>query len=201
MDRLGVEKDLPSSPWATRFPLDYSVFVSENKNHSFFAPEFPRIDDPKYYDRNPVFLDRPPNGDADIDRFFCSEYYQEETLYSLHTWQAAVLRRYLQFHPDTGKISGGHQRDDVDDRVGRVVYERERIKVDEATWFPFFQKNRWFDWIEAADSPDSKPKTWSVDEPQIWGYLRISIELANRMLLALCRDKHEGAGDNSLWPN
>ncbi|KAI0970584.1 hypothetical protein F4678DRAFT_462282 [Xylaria arbuscula] len=224
MDRLGFSRDLPSSPWATRFPDTTSMYLSKDKNHSLFAPEFPRIDDPKYYDREPVFMDRPPHNNEDIDKVFWSEGIQRAKLGNLRTWQLISLHRYLQFSPETGFISGGHQLADPAfpfaptlnpepmplpgqvsssqsqtasvaglqsasqaeyEDLGFKVYERERIKIDEKTWLPFIQKNRWFDWEEVTDSPKTAGRTWSVDDPKIWEVMRVVIELANRILLAL----------------
>ncbi|KAI0105333.1 hypothetical protein GGR51DRAFT_520390 [Nemania sp. FL0031] len=73
------------------------------------------------------------------------------------------------------------------------VYERERIKVDETKWLPFLRKNRWFDWIEVeSDFAVEAGRTWSVDDPKVWEVVAIILELVNRILEALIRDKHEG---------
>ncbi|KAI1297992.1 hypothetical protein F5Y03DRAFT_276648 [Xylaria venustula] len=108
MDRLDFSKDLPSSPWATRFPNMKAIYMAQDKNHSLLAPEFPRIDDPKYYDRESVFMDKPPHNNEDVDKVLWSEQSQTKRLGNMRTWQLVPFRRYLRFSPETGFISGGH---------------------------------------------------------------------------------------------
>lgn len=31
-----------------------------------------------------------------------------------------------------------------------MVYQRERVKVDETRWLPFLRKHRWFDWAQVS---------------------------------------------------
>ncbi|TRX91962.1 hypothetical protein FHL15_007059 [Xylaria flabelliformis] len=78
------------------------------------------------------------------------------------------------------------------------IYLQERIEIDELRWLPFLHKRRWFDWIQVDGTFDSQAKkTWSVDDPKLWGVLRVSLELLDRMLDALIEDKHEG----DYWRN
>ncbi|KAI0902924.1 hypothetical protein F4823DRAFT_569205 [Ustulina deusta] len=229
MDRLGRSKALPSSPWADRFPIGDCTFISENTNHSLLAPECPRINDPKYYDQDPIFTNAHPQSYEDIDKLLWSEKTQREKLFGLQTWQVAALHRYLRFSPDTGFLSGGHRPADArmtglpfahistlrpslplpglrawpadmgtnEERNFRV-YQRERIKVDETPWFPFLRKDRWFDWTHVSPDFTQPPgRTWSVDDPKVWEVLSIILELVNRILQALIRDKHEG----DYWEN
>ncbi|KAI8635429.1 hypothetical protein F5Y19DRAFT_482660 [Xylariaceae sp. FL1651] len=245
MEKAGRSADLPSSPWAERFPISSCTYISKNVNHSALAPEVPRINDPKYYDLSPSFTsDELPQSYGDLDKLFWSEDVQREQLWGLDTWQAAALSRYLRFSP-TGYVSGGHRPVDrksvglvstprldaplsglslqfaglqlwttsVGANVERdfAVYYRERIKIDEAKWLPFFRKDRWFDWIQVSHPfAQSQPgRTWSVDDPKVWEVMRPSIELANRILGALIEDKHEGVltlqtilyGRIDLWSN
>ncbi|KAI1422317.1 ceramidase-domain-containing protein [Xylaria sp. FL1777] len=211
-------KDLPSSPWADRFPAPRCIFISENTNHSFLAPEFPRIDDPKYYDREPLSSDKPPQNNADIDKIMFTEKIQRKELFNLQTWQAASLNRSIRFSPSTGFISGGHRPADgrktefsfvfsfpnpavytpnvpfagfrawpgnleSNEEAHLRIYQRERINVDEKKWFPFLRKDRWFDWIHVTPEYDRPPgRTWSVDDPNIWENLSVSLELLQTML-------------------
>ncbi|KAI0448565.1 hypothetical protein F5B21DRAFT_521639 [Xylaria acuta] len=228
MDSFLPSKDLPSSPWVARFPLEDYTFTSGNKNRSILAPEVPRIDDPKYYDQDPIL---PPVYPAltpvELDKLFSTESIQNERLIGMQTWKAAVLNRNVRFSDETGYLSGGHQPMDrekggfisrtrppmssitspileelqkitpTNEEKDFEVYLRERIKVDETRWLPFLQNNRWFDWIQVSESfEDSQAgRTWSVDDPKLWGFLRISLELVNRILEALIEDKHEAVSN------
>lgn len=70
-----------------------------------------------------------------------------------------------------------------------MTYRLEELKVDEDSWLPFFKKDRWFS--TAADDSVLTGKFWSVDDPVVWKELRVVLELANRLLTALIKDKHE----------
>ncbi|KAI1420126.1 hypothetical protein F5Y12DRAFT_792230 [Xylaria sp. FL1777] len=229
MDSLYPQKeiplqDVPSSPWATRFPTREYMYTSKNINRSALAPAFPRIDDPKYYDQNPVWLPGERPGTAtDEDQLFCTERMQLSALFGTLTWQIIALNNYARFSPDV-TVSAGHRPIDKNTeglalRVPRLmpsrlfpglqtasrglgtnadrdfaVYQRERIEVDEERWLPFLRKDRWFDWIVVTQTfTHSKAgRTWSVDDPKVWGFLRVSLELVNRILEALIEDKHDG---------
>ncbi|KAI0975283.1 hypothetical protein F4678DRAFT_484953 [Xylaria arbuscula] len=228
-------KDAPSSPWAERYPYNGILYASENVNHSILAPEYPRINDPKYYDTyGPPTDEQIPRTDEEVDKVLGGEKVQKVELYNLQTWQASVLRRHLRFSPSTGFMSGGHRPVDgqktelpffslpprrlrsslpgLPSRTWSInmgpneerqlqVYTRERIKVDETKWFSFFRKERWFDWQEFRPDLTGLPeRTWSVDDPEIWEHLSISIEVADRMLKALVHDKHEGVSDMTTSP-
>ncbi|KAI8955205.1 hypothetical protein F4801DRAFT_574791 [Xylaria longipes] len=228
MEKPGRSKNLPSSPWAERFPIDLVSFISQNTNHSTLAP-FPRIDDPRYYDQVPPFPQEDiPTKNEDIDKLLWCETIQAEFMHGRETWQTAVLNRYLQFSPATGFVSGGHRP--VDARVAGLsipaisplpqsiylpglrtgptdvrtaeerdflVYRRERIQVDETKWLPFLRKDRWFDWTQATPPFEKAERIWSVDDPTVWDFLKVVLELVNRILLALIEDKHDG----DYWSN
>ncbi|KAI0399786.1 hypothetical protein F4802DRAFT_602667 [Xylaria palmicola] len=232
MDRLIRSQDLPSSPWAARYPLDYTTFTFDKKNRSLLAPDYPRIDDPKYYDQDPnSTTPKRPRSNADIDKLLWTEKFQQKRLWGVRAWQVAALNRYLRFSPETGFVSGGHRPPPANARPTafslssrlsnfrvprraanlsrarrtelavsaahddweREVYSRERIKVDETRWFPFLRRDRWFDWAEVTPPPESSPgRTWSADDPELWGILCITLELVDRILKALIRDQHAG---------
>ncbi|KAI0518122.1 hypothetical protein F5B22DRAFT_92914 [Xylaria bambusicola] len=205
---IGFAPDLPSSPWATRFPSKLGLISGKSVNHSALVP-FPRVDDPVYYDQDPV--GEHPRDDAELDKGLISEVFQRNNLMGLLTWEAAVINRHLFFSPGAGPISGGHQLIDkqpsgdaalgTNEERNFSVYQRERIKVDETKWFHFLRKDRWFDW-SGFDSDFSKQQRrhWSVDDPKIWEFLRVSLELANRMLKSLIMDRNEGATNIIVRP-
>ncbi|KAK5624956.1 hypothetical protein RRF57_000672 [Xylaria bambusicola] len=221
-------KAAPLSPWAKRFPDINISYVSEYVNHSILAPEYPRINDPKYYDLDGPPADQQiPKNYKEVDNFLSCEAVQEVQLYNLRTWQAAVLRRHVRFSPDVGFMSGGHRPGDAstkgqlfsalpppglgssfphyltsNEKKHFQIYERDRIKVDETKWFSFFRKERWFDWLHISPEFEDMPgRNWTVDDPDIWNHLSLSIELADRMLKALVQDRHDGAPNDALWPN
>ncbi|KAI0973309.1 hypothetical protein F4678DRAFT_477770 [Xylaria arbuscula] len=223
MDSFFPSKDAPSSPWATRFADAKLIYTRGNKNHSILAPEFPRIDDPKYYDQILTLPeDERPRSAADEDRLFCTEYLQVDALYGPPTWKTIALNHYGRFSPDT-VVSGGHRP--MDKRTEGLVfnmpsftpsapflglqraserrtnldrdwaiYLRDRIKVDEKKWLSFLRRENWFDWTSVpVDFTHSEAgKTWSVDDPKLWEVLSVSLELTNRIMEALIRDKHDG---------
>ncbi|KAI0406946.1 hypothetical protein F4802DRAFT_60773 [Xylaria palmicola] len=222
MSKLGVSADLPSSPWAARFPVKEVGIISGDVNHSVLAP-YPRISDPIYYDLEPSF-EGPVRNYVDQDLILFTEESQRRLLNGKTTWQAAALNRHLYFSPKSGFISGGHQPGDKalanfpflripeigstlhnygirlwPSIMGRneerdfVVYQREKIHVDETKWLSFFRKDRWFDWTRVTSPFKKVPgRVWSVDDPKIWDFTSTSIELANRMLMALIADRNEG---------
>ncbi|KAJ8127844.1 hypothetical protein O1611_g5793 [Lasiodiplodia mahajangana] len=228
MERTGLSKDLPSSPWATRFPDESVSFVSGNQNHSALAPRFPRIHDPKYYDQTPSMLpeDRPKT-DEDLDLLFATEDMQNESLGGMHTWEASVLSHYARLSPDT-IVSGGHRPEDKESagsgsglpslvspspsslsaRVSALS-----IETNEERDLAIYQRERiqvdetrWLPflrkdrWFDHTEGErDLRPgKTWTVDDPKVWEQLRVVLELANRVLEALIEDKHEGVVNSEL---
>ncbi|KAJ8132591.1 hypothetical protein O1611_g1032 [Lasiodiplodia mahajangana] len=234
MDEFGASKDLPSSPWAERYELNHLTFRSGNANHSMLAPEFPRIDDPKYYDRDPLPTDKLPQHSSEIDLLLLTEEQQRTYLFGAETWTTAAIRRYVRFSQSSGFISGGHRLVDatraagsqfssllpsplapsspfspglrrsagamgLNDEKNFTVYHHERIQVDETNWLTFWRKRRWFDWIEVSP-PYTAPagRTWSVDDPEIWGMLSVVIELANRIMLALIADRNDGVSETTI---
>ncbi|TRX98788.1 hypothetical protein FHL15_000130 [Xylaria flabelliformis] len=196
----------PLSPWAARHgivgPASDAVFRREGIQHSGIAPE-PR--DSPWLD--PIFYsDKPRTSDAgtflnfnEIDRLFFSEILQGGTeLYmGIKSWQIGVTHKTLKFS-DRVAIPGGHQeaspsafKGDPETHPGwesKRLYDDGLIKPNEESWFPFLRKDRWLNWSNNAAVLDGEP--WSVDNPQVWEVLSISLELANRVLRALAYDMH-----------
>ncbi|KAI1751589.1 hypothetical protein F4782DRAFT_547587 [Xylaria castorea] len=183
----GHSSDPPSSPWAQRFPIDGSTFIVGNTQHSLFAPQFPRINDPKHYDQDPDQSKfQRPQTYKEIDSLLWSEKIQQRTFWGARTFQLAALNRRLMFSTSDGLVSvaGAHRRSLVDklralfpqlhispkksatksatssyqETDDFQMYRRERIKVDQKKWFAFLRKDRWFDWIQFnPDAARSKP--------------------------------------------
>ncbi|RYC54627.1 hypothetical protein CHU98_g11580 [Xylaria longipes] len=115
MVTLFPSKDAPSSPWATRFPLEDHTFTSLNTNHSVLAPAVPRINDPKYYDLDPVLPpNHPPLTPADLDQLFSTEAAQTRRLKGIKTWEVAALNRYVRFSLGYSYLSAGHSPIDAE---------------------------------------------------------------------------------------
>ncbi|TRX89924.1 hypothetical protein FHL15_009196 [Xylaria flabelliformis] len=195
----------PSSPWATRFPSDGTIFRIGDTKHSLLAPRCPRIDDPKYYDQEPdEEKDHHPRSYKEIDSLLWGERVQRRTFWGARTFQLAAINRRLMFSTNTGlvTVASGH-RHSLGDRVKALlhippkkpaaspkeepdqfqIYRRERIRVDPKNWFPFLRKDRWFDWIQfSPDDAVSEPdRTWSVDDAKIWDYLSLRTMMYGRI--------------------
>ncbi|KAI0143752.1 hypothetical protein GGR57DRAFT_518230, partial [Xylariaceae sp. FL1272] len=182
------------SPWLERFEVEP---ITRRENHSGLAPEFPRVNDPLYYDVLPTpgsFA--APKNFSEADSVFYLEEQQMRYHYGLKTWQAGALNHYVRFSPQLEYMSGGHRPTDqgnaADDMFDKV-WDQHIIRVSEEDWFPFFRRDRWYDWIDDTEDASSKERgmTWSVDNPKYWHVLRVSIELADRMLKALLRDGND----------
>ncbi|KAJ8117642.1 hypothetical protein ONZ43_g4163 [Nemania bipapillata] len=193
----------PLSPWAERFRHGVpgrEELLNDGINHSGLAPRAPALH-PIYYADAP-----PPDGNpqtlAELDSIFFTESFQRAYLRGLESWQAGPLMQFVYFSGKTGVMSGGHLMADAEPKqpisgstpethqdVSLRIFHSERIQVDESKWFSFFRKDRWYDRIHPE--PALGGANWSVDNPQVWDVIRISIELVNRMLRALIEDKHE----------
>ncbi|KAI1751654.1 hypothetical protein F4782DRAFT_172973 [Xylaria castorea] len=149
-------------------PPSHPVFYGDEpsaKGHSFFSSE------------------------DEKDRCFVAEQYFREVFQEIPPWQLGPMTRTLQFS-DRGFVPGGHVSSlSGEAHIHRLIYDTERIQVDENSWFPFFKKDRWFG--SRANEPSLlSGDCWSVDDPKVWRELSIALELANRILVALIKDKH-----------
>ncbi|KAI1113963.1 hypothetical protein F5Y14DRAFT_416475 [Nemania sp. NC0429] len=182
----------PMSPWNQRFgvaPLgEDQIYQRSIIEHSRFAPSRPPLD-PKFYADRPlpyghhVFKDL-----EEADMHYHSEIGFTTITRGMMPWQLGPLNRTLQFST-AGSVPGGHSQATPEQLLAHeATYRSEGLKVDEDSWFPLFKKDRWF----STDSNDSvlTGKSWSVDDPVVWKELRVSLELANRILTALIKDKH-----------
>lgn len=145
---------------------------------------------------DPVFYDDPPapissltfNTKNEIDRCMMADVDQAYSFHGVQPWMFGPINRQVKFS-DKGEVPGGHVRAyNSQAGVHHLVYETERITVDENTWLPCFRKDRWFD--SNAVQPELGNRVWSVDVPEVWEALSLAIELANRIMLALFKDQH-----------
>ncbi|KAI1864107.1 uncharacterized protein JN550_009127 [Neoarthrinium moseri] len=175
----------PLSPWAERFgaPRDegyhYWGYRPDGVEHSGFAPTYPRLDSRYYYDI-PRNLSYPgvPNLAA-LDELFYSERTQQLEFHGLKTRQAGALNDFL--YPSGAR--GGHSLN-INAQYNTSLWNQELIIVDENSWAQCFKRHRW--WTpEGSHNPQ-----WTVDDDTIWGHLRISIEIANRILRVLLSERH-----------
>ncbi|KAI3321441.1 hypothetical protein HD806DRAFT_523926 [Xylariaceae sp. AK1471] len=192
------------SPWARRFGLTNSagdpIFKRGPVQHSGIGPErtcSPRID-PVFYGDKPAILGtgifpRP----TDRDRLFYSDYLLRVQYEGMKPWQLGPLNNALRFS-DRGYIPGGHERASASafetdptthpGWIHQLLYRGELITPNEEAWLPFLRKDRWFNWDSVDPFLDGSP--WSIDHPLVWDILSISLELVNRMLLALLADQN-----------
>lgn len=170
--------------------------------HSGIAPEFPRLH-PKLYADLPINQGRPQSGE-EIDLLFRTETFQRSIFRGLESWQAGSLMQQVRFSSQTGFVPGGHRAADygevenlpspgpgpreMREDIAFRIYNAERIQVDESKWFSFLRRDRWLD----LDQPEPLlgGNNWSVDNPQVWEFLSIQLELANRIINALIVDRH-----------
>ncbi|KAI1309585.1 hypothetical protein F5Y03DRAFT_404185 [Xylaria venustula] len=178
------------SPWAERFGFigkdRFSILNEDGLQHSGLAIEYPKRH-PKFY-HDPVSEDdlkaKPRNG-AEFDRLFFSEMMQRLEFGGGTTLEAASLNRHL-----FGIESGGHLSKD-NPHLFAEAYSRRSIQVNESRWLPFLRKTHWLDLhVTRGYTPEGGP--WSVDNPKIWDNLKASIELANRIFVALAANRDNG---------
>ncbi|KAI1292733.1 hypothetical protein F5Y03DRAFT_400285 [Xylaria venustula] len=201
-NNLGTLPSRPLSPWAQRFKYNIGSrwsLIEDDEIHSGLAPELPRLH-PKYYADDPDSQEKIVEPTTlQQDTLFLSETFQRTYLKGLETWQVGPLMRYVWFSDDTGLLSGGHLAADYESVQGGaavgsevdaalIIFNRERIQVDESKWFTFLRKDRWFDLVKPE--PILGGSNWSVDNPKVWDVLSISLELLDRMLKAMIADKH-----------
>ncbi|KAI1119957.1 hypothetical protein F5Y10DRAFT_273538 [Nemania abortiva] len=195
MAASGAPNRPPGSPWQERFLVHTGLMVGSARlsegdglRHSGLKPELPSVPDPKYY------LEPPPSqqpalpvSKEELDRLFREEMIQSWVFRGGLTWQVAALNRWIELTPDI-HMSGGHLQTDVGaftEAARNSLWEKHRIQVDESKWFPFFRKERWFDWTQTSPPSQTTGRVWSVDDPKIWSQVSIALELADRFLKAL----------------
>ncbi|RYC58230.1 hypothetical protein CHU98_g7983 [Xylaria longipes] len=193
---MAASTDPPLSPWAERFPPEQpnyklSDFVWDYSRHSGLAPELPRFNDPIHYaDMTGKLPIRVAPSDEEIDKLFRSEGWQLGSHAGVRTWEAAILNRWIRFSPRLGHISSGHSLGDTGEHAKALqdIFDLESIEVDEGRWEPWLRKDHWLDWV---DTSPGEAKKWSVDDPKIWSVLRITVELADRVLKTLIDERHD----------
>ncbi|KAJ8127697.1 hypothetical protein O1611_g5939 [Lasiodiplodia mahajangana] len=167
----------PLSPWAQRYGFPFQqmpdpIFNKFAEFHSGFAAR-----------RHGVF-----KSGYGKDLFFYEEIHSQALMNGAKHWQLGPLMHSLQFSRDV-VVPGGHTRESLSERDAiKQVYDRELIRVDEDSWFPFLKKDRWFDTIAAE--PTLHLNMWTVDDERVWGEIRVALEFLNRVLNALIKDKH-----------
>ncbi|KAJ2977123.1 hypothetical protein NUW58_g7906 [Xylaria curta] len=120
---------------------------------------------PKYYGDIPEAEDYGVfSSGYEKDKFLCSEFWFLEHMKGQPSWQLGPINRSLQFST-RGFVPGGHIYSlDGEAHIHNLIYETERIQVDESTWFPFFKKSRWYGSAEADWAFGGGP--WTVDNPR-----------------------------------
>ncbi|KAI8623463.1 hypothetical protein F5Y19DRAFT_481665 [Xylariaceae sp. FL1651] len=185
------------SPWARRFGLsdeaDDSAFKRGPVQHSGFGPEHPVF----YADRPSILGTGIFPRESEKDRLFFSDALHHAHFEGILPWQYGPLNLALRFS-DKGYIPGGHQQvtasafaADPKTRPGWIpilLYHGELIKPNEESWLPFLRKDRWFNFGDGE--PLLSGGAWSIDHPLVWEVMSISLELANRILIALIEDSH-----------
>ncbi|KAK5634401.1 hypothetical protein RRF57_010114 [Xylaria bambusicola] len=195
----------PFSPWAARFGITDTqrdaVFDRASEQKSGVAPDHSTTNhlclispfihsiyygDPLKTEDQGVFSTQ-----DDIDRFFFAETKYRTRFACIAPWQLGPQNRSVRFSR-RGYVPGGNIKSLVQPTIHAAIFDTERIQVDEDKWFRFFRKDRW--WGSVAPPEDQGEyldgDRWSVDEPRAWYWISVAIELADRMLKALIKDKH-----------
>ncbi|KAI1420204.1 hypothetical protein F5Y12DRAFT_788450 [Xylaria sp. FL1777] len=197
----------PGSPWAVRYGVDSEVVFSLIKKdallHSGLAPSRPWLD-PRFYDTEPGEDEfAPPATYQDLDETLITEESQRDLLKGIPSWKAAPLNSVLSFWDESPTVLGGHRPNDANIYPELLeAYMSQRIEVEPKSWLPFFKKNHWYDFsledgldtIEEADGTKWTISKWSVDNDRVWHHVRFSIEIANRIVMALIRDNNTWLG-------
>lgn len=189
----------PLSPWAERFGPEEDPFWHQfdDLQHSGLAPEFPSVDD-THQPRLLLTAPLPKPSDEELDRLFYGERLQQNAFAGVKSWQMGPLTRYFwdgSFDATFSRIDGTS----LDPRSGSERFKQDQIKVDEESWLPIFQKNRWLGLRTNALDGVKRPipgifpaenAYWTVDNTEIWARLSVSIELANKILLAMIKERN-----------
>ncbi|KAK3319608.1 hypothetical protein B0T19DRAFT_467213 [Cercophora scortea] len=156
----------PSTPWKARYG-GWNHPRWADQHSSGLAPIYPNIEIPigielgplrGPYDARIAGIAKPP--DPELDRIFCTERYQQQVNCGIRSWELGIMNQALPGlgdPQDPGFLS---------------------IEVHPETWCTAFDKLRWFDLVPS----DLYHKHWTVDDNDLWGELRVVIELTNRIL-------------------
>jgi hypothetical protein len=132
-----------------------------------------------------------------LDRLFVSERIQTTEAAGFRTWQIPVLNNAPEPY-NAGDYIPKSSRD-----RGWDKYREGLITVDEKKWLKFFHRRRWFDLrvdcfthiLDPFPEMRQHPTNWwTVDNPVIWEHLRLSIEIANRILLQMLKERNAWYG-------
>ncbi|KAK8119752.1 uncharacterized protein PG998_004378 [Apiospora kogelbergensis] len=171
-----VDGSLPESPWAQHFrPSKDPMFrtFKDGLHHSGLAPYIPSISW-KDLGKGAFPMDQQPLLSMDqLDELFYSERYQRYSRAGVMSWRVDAL---------AGSLNDLSDRDDIEN-------DPNLIQVNEDGWLDFLRRDRWFDLrVDAvAGIPFPQPdllnyhnRWWTVDNPAIWKYMRIALEVVNR---------------------
>ncbi|KAK7996473.1 hypothetical protein PG989_004513 [Apiospora arundinis] len=118
-----------------------------------------------------------------LDALFYSERYQRTLRSGVMSWRVPAL---------TGPLQSMSAPIDF-------TSDPDVIQVDEWSWLSFLKKDRWFDLRSDAFAGISNPEMhmlnhdtnwWTVDNPAMWKYIRIALELANRVFNSIIEARH-----------
>lgn len=144
----------------------------------------PKLDSRYYHDIDGIDLPGsdpviPKPKDPELDALFNNERVQQWTLFgpksrqlgALNTWTFLGKSGHTMYHNDT---LGG-----------------QPFSVDEATWFDFMRRNRWY---KPEAIPHMVPPTHlqelSIDNDMVWGHMRFALELVSRILHLMVLEQH-----------
>lgn len=133
-------------------------------------------------------------GNSEIEGLLSAEQSQRFLYDGLTSVETQAASEWL-YDGQIGEILSGNGWNDW------TTHLKKLIQVDESKWYPFFRKSHWFDLGNdpKIGIPNPIPPLadwkgnpyWSVDSEPVWEQLRVSIELADRILKQLINEGHE----------
>ncbi|KAI0023203.1 hypothetical protein F4780DRAFT_776985 [Xylariomycetidae sp. FL0641] len=195
------QQQLPLTPWAQRFTSKWQtritndLFPGQKGIRSGLAP-FDPFEGPSFHPK--FYLDIPgkfrqPSQDPrlkglqEVAEEFFNDGHQQAAK-GFPTWQLTTMNSLLNFTGSQQPISGGHRSRDGAKGLADI---EGVLEVDESKWYPFFRKSRWLDYKADLPAPINERDDYSVDDAQLWDKLRLSIELADRILKLLVQEGQE----------
>ncbi|KAI1101680.1 hypothetical protein F4804DRAFT_291347 [Jackrogersella minutella] len=179
-------------------------------SHSCVAPEYPSlsIHDVRGPPQKPNLTELPKPDDDALDKLFMLERDQSRVgsgLGGLKGWQLPIFNEGLY-----GEFSdNGPPSNDAPVLKSNWMkwndYSTNLITVDESKWFRCYRRERWFDRrtnllrsvrnplpdLSSGYGPYPHRTWWSVDNPVIWQFVRLAIEIACRVLRQMCIDQDD----------
>ncbi|KAK6859220.1 hypothetical protein PG995_005073 [Apiospora arundinis] len=133
--------------------------------------------------------------EADLDKLFNTERFQEQRQYGLKNWQIGALNEDMAHLP----YRGGHSST-YDHAANFEKFKQNTFTVDESKWYRFLRKDRWLDPDDRTLENETRKhiQRWTVNDDKIWGQVKILTEWVYRVLELLIKERDPWL-DTVLW--